>query len=351
MGNGVDDIERLFNVGAVMVFQTDPNRKDALRVSTVLRGWRKPHHLLADRPHAPNGSLLALQEGQSCVLRFVHEGIACAFDSQVLDWDSRTYAPYVRLKWPTRVEQVRFRRYDRLPLNEPCEVAYKIANNTWQRITGEVVDVSLGGCGVLAHGAIDDGQPLLLSFVLPDGVKVDRIHLVVRNVRVVQDRYLLGCAFEEETCVEEREKVLFFVASSYRQQRAQEDADTPRMLIIDTDLARCRSVREHLEAQGYEVAAAHTMVDGLYLLHMAPPDHLLIGDGLPCYNCLGSLLEREGFARVAVYEYGGMQGNSHGRPQPLHLVREVIPDGPSMLLELTKCLQEKASPPAQPALS
>jgi c-di-GMP-binding flagellar brake protein YcgR len=314
-----------------LVFQADPNRKDSFRAPTVLRGWRKPLHLLVDRPRANNGSHLAVQEGQICAVRFVHDGVACAFESQVIDWDSRAHSPYMRIKWPVHVEQVRFRRYERIPIHEDCEVTFALGGNNGCTMQGAVVDVSLGGCGVLAHGAIDDEQALQLSFTLPDGNRVSGLRVVVRNVRMVGNHYLLGCAFDGDGNVEERDKVVFFISSMLHCQRVLEHNDDRHILILDANGARCRRVNATLEARGYQVVSARSVVDGLFLLRTTAPRVILLAEGLPCYNCVGTLLARDGYDRASVLLYGGARADATPARHAALPVQESLPEGPDML--------------------
>ncbi|NJL71613.1 MAG: flagellar brake protein [Candidatus Competibacteraceae bacterium] len=52
---------------------------------------------MLDRPKTDAGSFSALQEGQECVIRFIHEGMACAYNAHVIDWDTRRHNPYLRI--------------------------------------------------------------------------------------------------------------------------------------------------------------------------------------------------------------------------------------------------------------
>lgn len=347
MGQAHGEIERMLVVGTVLVFQTEPNNRFAHRVPTVFRGWRTGHHLLIDRPKLPNGMHMALQEAQQCVVRFVHDGVACAFDTQILDWDTRQHAPYARVRWPSRIEQVKFRRFERVSVNEPCRVAYPLSDSNWELTEGQLRDVSIGGCAILAKGAIDDNTPLRLTFTLPDGVQVKELRAVVRNVRMAGNRYLIGCSFDDGT-PDEREKVVFFITSALQLRRLQEHEAAVHVLLIDTDAGRCREVRELLDREGYVVAAAQTVVDGLYLLRMTPPEVVLLGNGIPCYNCVGMLLGRDGFGDVTTIFYGGSTDDYQRAAHALPL-RQHVPVGPEMKQQLLRSLKIATEARVQPA--
>lgn len=299
-------VERFLEVGCVAVLHTEPHRKDGPRFRTVLRGWRKPQHLMMDRPKTNKGTMVSLLEGQNCVIRFLYEGRACAFDSQVLDWDTRRHNAYLRVRWPAAIDYVAFRKYERVRLNVP---GFVVLNNG-QPVPGEVSDVSLGGCGMLLNQAVPAGACVKLSFTLPDGTNVENVDVIVRNSRETpgSDLSLLGLQFLPGQQVVEND-VAFFVTSSLERFRLEQgDEMPPRILVVDDNEDQAAVLKENFEAQGYSVVLANNVVDALHRMRMSTPLAVLIQQGLedlPGVDLCRIVKRNRTFSNTPVFVYAG----------------------------------------------
>jgi len=272
----------------------------------VLRGWRKPAHLLLDRPKTESGLFAAMQEGSSCVVRFLHEGRACAFDAIIIDWDARRNSPYLRITWPTEVQYVLFRKHERVKLQAPCKVAF----SGGREIEGEIRDVSAGGCGVeCAEAPAEVPEKARLTFALPDGVTVENVGTVVRSVRRGADGVFLGLEFEPN---QERAQndILFFVTSRLERVSGHEKPGA-WVLVIDENADFASRLRRCFERRNTDVIVSANTLDGLLHLRGALPRALLISGAMRDLSAVDTcrlVRGSKGLETLNVYIYGGEAG-------------------------------------------
>lgn len=301
MANDDTNVERYLLVGTSVVFHSDPFHKSGPRYSTVIRGWRNPAYVLLDRPKTVTG-FAAMRENQPCVIRFVNEGRACAFDAIVLDWDTRQYHSYCRVSWPRYVTTVAFRKFERIRVEIPCKI--ESGNNTME---GELQDLSIGGSRIAVSEPLEVGLPVLVSFTLPDGREVERLKGVVRNAqRGVNERWFHGCEFLRGQLSVESDIAFFITASLGRaEERAEEK---PAILIIDNNAADTMLLRRLFEARGYEIILATSTVDGISRLRISPPSAVLVSSeqkDLSGLQIVRLLRATRGLEQMPLYLYGG----------------------------------------------
>jgi CheY-like chemotaxis protein len=326
------NVERFMEVGAVAMLHTEPHRKDGPRFRTVFRGWRKSVHVLLDRPKTELGSFVSLHEGQPCVMRFLHEGRACAFDTQVIDWDTRRVNPYLRIRWPQSLEYIGFRKFERIKLASPCVLVL----NDGQRLNAELVDLSLGGCGITCNSPVTAGMCLTFSFTMPDGMVVENVDIIVRNVRESAEQFLLGAQFLPGQDIIEND-VAFYVTNSLERARAEQgDLLTPRILIIDDNQDQMAKLKENFEAQGYSVLLANNTVEGIFRMRMSNPLAAVISaemSDLPGIDLCRLLKANRQFEHLPVFVYGGQGEALNQRVQEVGGER-YFPKSPAMIPEI-----------------
>jgi len=323
------EIERFLEVGAVVMLHTEPARKDGPRFKTVLRGWRKPSHLLLDRPKTDAGLLVALQEGMPIVVRFLHEGRACAFDSVIIDWDTRRNAPYLRITWPPEIQYVTFRKHERVKLQAPCTVS---AGRTGT-FEGEIRDLSLGGCAVICQeGPGENPSNVRLSFPLPDGIMVEEVRALVRNYRPGPEGVFLGLEFESN---QERalNDILFFVTSRLERVGIPEKSSARvQVMVMDEDADFATRLRRCFERRNIDAFIITGTVEGLTHLRGVAPRALLINAGmkdLPAVHTCILLRKTKGFENLGLYLYGGDPARFASLPQEAGIAR-YFPPKPSL---------------------
>jgi len=318
MPNEDKDIERFLSVGNNIMFHTEPNRKDGPRYKTIIRGWRKSDHILLDRPKTQTGAFVALSEGQSCVMRFLVEGRACAFDSYVLNWDTTRQHPYMRIRWPKSLQYVNFRRFERLKLQLPCSIQWPGLDTATNE---EIRDMSIGGCGIQASCGCPESSTLLVSFTLPDGSHLQDLKTQVCNVRQVGEHYQLGCRFEEGQEYVTND-IAFFVTSTLDRQRISSPEDrisdraTERVLIMDDNEQIGARLKRGFEQRGFEALLAGNVVDGMCRLRMSLPVAVVVSEtmkDLSGIDIIRIIRNVEDFATTLVYLYGGQDDQLEDR--------------------------------------
>lgn len=297
------NLERFFEVGAVMMLHTDVNRKDGPRYRSVLRGWRKGSHILLDRPKTEHGSFVALLEGQEVVLRFLHEGQACAYNAHVIDWDTRRHNPYMRVTWPRELQYVAFRRFERIKVEFACQ----LFRPDGTRMAAEIRDLSMGGCAVHAPAAVNEGSTILLEFDLPDGVQVKGAKAVVKSARDLGGKWFLGCEFPEPG--PGNSELSFYVTANLERTRGgAPDEGVRRVLVIDADAEFATRLRTAFDKRGVDVVIAEHPLDAFHRLRAALPLAVVASVPLPGLDGLEVcrlLRSHRDFKALPFYLYGG----------------------------------------------
>ena len=299
-------IERFLSVGTSAFLHLGINWQRGPRLTTVFRGWHRPHHILMDRPQNIAGQPALLQEGQDCTVRFVHEGSACAIVSQVIDCDRRKKNPYLRICWPGKVEFVSFRTHERIRLQLDAVV---LRADGVETATDQILDLSLGGCRILSPKGADSESKVTISTALPDGTILEGIEAAVREVQETGKGWALGCQFEPNQQHVEIDVAFFVTSTLLRQRISDPDAvNGARVLILDDrEELRC-ALRKELEGVGFEVILATNVVDGIYRMHMAPPEAVFVCQSLaqmPGLELCRLVSSIEDFDTPPIYLYGG----------------------------------------------
>jgi CheY-like chemotaxis protein len=299
-----DDIENFLQVGTRIIYYGDLQLKRAPRYHSALRGWQRNVHLLLDRPKAISGDYAPLQEGQGCSLRFIKDGLACAVETQVIDWDTRRSHPFLRACWPSQVRRTAFRRTERVPLQVRCTV---IPEDGCVH-EAEMRDISLGGCSLQALERYETGGVLRISMSLPDGFKVRDTGATVRSCTPCGDAWLLGCAFEDGQDLVYNDIAFFVLTTLERRRSHRPNSGTfAQILVIDGDANRCLELRGALEEQGLDTFTATHALDGLYRLRVAPPAAVLISSanrGISAIDVCRIVKSAPDYATLPLYLYG-----------------------------------------------
>jgi c-di-GMP-binding flagellar brake protein YcgR len=263
----IDDLESMLQVGLVVSFDAMPAHKEAPRFRSAVYGWQPGAALLLARPMA-DGKLISLWHNQNCAVRFLSNGYACGFVTQVIDWDSKE-DPMVRVKWPDAVEKVCFRRFERIVVQTPCKIT--VANNTYD---GSFSDLSAGGCRLRTDAELAKNMMVDLSFTLPDGYFFEKVSGVVCNERRHASDTVAGIQFmtNQDHIVSD---IAFFVTTTLERSGRRHTAQQ-RALIIDEQVGASDDIKKALEEQEFETTAAVGLVDGFYRLRVAPPNVLIL---------------------------------------------------------------------------
>jgi c-di-GMP-binding flagellar brake protein YcgR len=330
------EIASFLEVGNTGTFHTGPAAKEALKFRTAFRGWREGNHILLDRPRSSDGKMALLKEKLPCVIRFLSEGRACAMNSIVLDWDSRSDQPAMRIAWPKSIHYVGLRRTERVNVNIKCTVDWGNNLPTLETIS----DMSAGGCGVRCKRKTELGQALELGFELPGGQVMHGIRTEVRHIRETDNDFILGVSFLSGQPQVENE-IRYFVnqllgvatASGNGAAATASPADAAssqavpasmmaasfkpnprRILIFENDEKMRGRFKRNFDRIECESFFPKDALDGLGGLRMAAPGAIVIRQdygtvsGMEIAHIIRSVPD---FATIPLYVYGG-QGDTNG---------------------------------------
>lgn len=334
-------IESLLAVSLVVLFQPDPLRKESRRYQTIVRGWRWGEYIMMDRPRVDSRSLLMIREGQDCQVRYMIDGKACGFESRVLDFDTARNNPYMRLKWPERLEYTYFRRGERVKSNLSCLIRLDGHAVT----DGHVVDLSQGGLAIESPVATERGKTIYVSLDLPGGQHVESLPLLVCNCREHGRKYFLGCSFQDDPHPG-KDDVAFFVVTRLAADRGGEVVSgVSRALIIDHNTERAAGVAKSLARKGIECVTATTALDGFHRLKALRYGGVAIAHDqkdLPGVEITRVIRASGDFPTLPIAVYGDTGGGEQGVQQSGATLN--IPASPSLGPEVATALAKLVIP-------
>lgn len=326
-----EGIERYLAVGRVAVLQTEPQRRDGPRFSTSFIGWRRGRAIFIEHPRTAEGRDVAFRDAQPCVVRFVHEGQACAFTSDVLDWGAGRGDTQVRLRWPSQMERLSLRRHDRVLVSVACRVVLPEGKS----IEGELHDLSMSGCGFAAAVVASKGDALQVSFRLPDGASIENLQVNVRMVRPTLDGCFLGCEFEPG---QERlqNDISIYVTSELARARRASVMEQPRVLIVDAQVEFAEKLKRMLGRHGIDALSACSTLDAMHAIRSLPLQLVLINQAMP--ELSGTEICRliraaRGLEKLPLLVYGGKAED--GIAALAHGAQRYLPAGNGLMAELT----------------
>jgi CheY-like chemotaxis protein len=300
-----DEVERHLAVGHAVVLLPDPPRDDGYRERLFLRGWQRGNYLLLET-ELSGDSRSIYRKGSPCSLRFVSDGYACVCQSVVQDLGTGSHFSYMRVKWPASFSSVPVRRYERVRVQMPCEIS-----DGSQTITGELADMSVGGCRILSDAALPVDSDCKLSCTLPDGADISGLSIAICNCTRSGKRYTLGCTFSDRDEMAWHD-VEFYVATTLTRLRG-ESSDNSSVLILESDPQKIQTTRHMLERAGYDIAITQSAVDAFFMLRMNSPELLLVNQVVPDMDvatfCTTMRSSRR-FEELPMIVYGGEQSNA-----------------------------------------
>lgn len=297
------DIEAYLAVGLAAYLHPKLPGKEATRLKTFVRGWHKGTHILLETPQG-EGKLPIFIEDLPCTIRFLHEGLACGFETRIVESGRMGGFGYGRVAWPTHVETVRVRKQTRVHTAIPCSVT----RGNGVEFTGTIDDISTGGCCI--RGETDqppgDGETISLTFTLPDASVVSKVPATVRRAKPNGSHCILGCEFADEENASSRQDINFYIITSQEQSRGSQ-ADRQRALIVDSNKTSAGELYSLLQETHWETFVATGIVDAFYRMRALNPSVVFIGceqDEVPAIQILRILKSTKGFEKTIVLVYG-----------------------------------------------
>jgi len=186
-----------FAVGARIHLQP-AGAPSADRYDVAVRGWDVGRFILTDMPNDKK-AVETFKVGTEWVARSILLGKAYGFRTEVIraQFDPR---PLVFMRYPESIEALTIRKHERIS-------TFVIGSLSSLEETGKVLDtvecvvrdLSRGGCLTEADIDLSVGDKVALTFVLPNGERVENIPAQVRNTRPSEEkRFTGGLMFSED---------------------------------------------------------------------------------------------------------------------------------------------------------
>jgi len=297
-----EEVERHLGVGQAVVLMPDPPRDDGYRERLHVRGWQRGNYLLLETDLSQDSRSI-FRADSLCSIRFVSEGYACVGHTVVQDLGTGSHFSYMRIKWPTQFSSVPVRRYERVRVHMPCELS-----DGTQTVAGELADMSIGGCRILADAPFPVDSDCKLSCTLPDGASIDGLSIAVCNCTRSGSRHTLGCTFSDRDEMAWHD-VEFYVATTLTRLRGEAPAKAS-VLILDSNPRQIQTARHMLERTGYDIAVTQSAVDAFFMLRMHSPEILMINHAVPDMDAAtfcATLRASRRFEELPIVVYGGDQ--------------------------------------------
>jgi hypothetical protein len=195
-------------VGSLLHLQPDiPDCKD--RYPVVVHGWEEDRFILADMPSV-EGAAETFKVGTDWVARYVLSGKAFGFKMELIKV-LFTPKPLIFFRYPDRIETFSIRKHKRISTFMVGSLSRLSGEGEAADATECVIrDLSRGGCLIEANARLSVGDNVTLSFVLPNGERLENIPAEVRNARSSGEESFEGGVMFSEDAVQTRIVDSFF---------------------------------------------------------------------------------------------------------------------------------------------
>jgi c-di-GMP-binding flagellar brake protein YcgR len=182
----------LFLPGTAVMFES-PRLLDS-RSQTFFRGCKEDEYIILDFPLNDNGVPLALKDGLPCVVRFLFQGKAFAFEAEIQKGVRYPY-PFIFITYPTELDNINLRNSERHTVRLPVFYHHKAIEKVSSAMTGNILDLSEKGCLLEADQSQPPDTLLFLALTLPNQKTIKNLAAKVRRVSRRDEKFQLGLMF------------------------------------------------------------------------------------------------------------------------------------------------------------
>jgi hypothetical protein len=195
-------------VGSLLHLQPDiPDCKD--RYPVVVHGWDEGKFILADMPSVEDAAEV-FKVGTDWVARYVLSGKAFGFKMELIK-TLVTPKPLVFFRYPDKIETFSIRKHKRISTFMVGSLSRRSGEaEALDEIECVIRDLSRGGCLIETNANLSVGDNVTLSFVLPNGERLQSIPAEVRNARSSSEEIFEGGVMFREDADEKRVLDSFF---------------------------------------------------------------------------------------------------------------------------------------------
>jgi len=324
MAERTKPLEALLRVGMAVLLNPGGEGSKA-RIRTFVRGWQKSNDIILDRPGLIDSEW---HDGDPCIVRFVCEGYAVGFSTIILEWRAKGSSRWCRVAWPETHEVVTFRKHERIEISAPCAITLENGKTH----EAELVDLSIGGCGLRLSTRLLEGTEFTLRAVLSDGTELDNVLVWVCSARAASEGdFLIGCSFSQEN-----EHVQSDIAFYMTLQRGKQETPNLRVLIVDAHDEHAAALCHLFRENHYDAFIAKSEIEGFHRACVLHPAAIVINHeqrDLAGVEIVRILRASEQFEKTALFLYGGDESLTQGMQQANGVTHVPAPFSASVLYE------------------
>jgi c-di-GMP-binding flagellar brake protein YcgR len=297
----VRELESQLAVGCEVLLDLSPKSSTSSRHKSTVLGWESGSMLIFEMP--VTRQFLALRRGQVCALRFLKDGEIWAFQSTIAQDIAHKGERALYIQWPSEITRVRVRKHERITLRIPCQVTLEGENP----LAGAIMDLSVGGCGLILTRDLAIETEIVLSFNTSEGTHLEHCGAILRSKKVEnKGTYRYGCQFlrltESEVCSLE-----LYVARQCAFERG-EASPHPQVLIMTNHEEDAIRVQEALGPRGCETVIVSGILDLGHHLHTCNAIAVLVNATqaeLPPEDICSIVKQTRGMDSILCAIYGG----------------------------------------------
>ena len=167
------------------------------RYYSFIIGHKQEQYIIIDHPVQGNRPL-RLDEGMVCMVRYIENGLACGFKTEVIGVSNRPYS-LVFLEFPRSVESSNLRKEDRYPVSiaGTLSVTRSEESSNDKSLVCDVINISRGGCLASSPEAFEPETMLFLTINLPEHGEAENLETEVKSCSKEGPEYQLGLNFAD----------------------------------------------------------------------------------------------------------------------------------------------------------
>ena len=337
-----DALENTLHVRLTAFLDLNPKSNNVQRYRTLVRGWERAKCLMLDRPNVVGG--LAFRTRHPAAVRFMREGVVWGFYAEINQYLSERSDRLIWVSWPDEVSRVSLRRHDRIRISVPCEIYLENGGP----LRGVLQDLSVGGCCIRTNVAMIVSARCEVSFTLPDGMRVDRLPVMVRRAQPAGiSEFEYGCMFLD-TAECERNGIGLFVVRMLSSVRRMED-NKGRILLFSPNAEDGEAMQALTQSSEYRVTVAMRLVDFFYHVVTCAPRAVILSAAqqeLPAHEICRIIKSTPGLERLPVIIYGGepVEGRQHAATAGASLYLKGFPNLNTILPIIRKSAPVRRKP-------
>ncbi len=184
---------RIFMPGTHVMFEV-PRLLNS-KSQTFIRGCKENAYIILDYPGNSDGVPLTLKDQMKCVVRFLSQGKAYAFESQIQKTIRYPY-PFIFITYPLKLDNINLRNSERQPIRIPTSYNQQALEGPLEKYpAGLLLDLSEMGCLLETNQPLAPGTQVFLAFTLPNQEIIKNLVAKVKRISRKDEHYRLGLMF------------------------------------------------------------------------------------------------------------------------------------------------------------